>query len=450
MIASLSKKLNHGHERSVKARKNIIESVLTKGGSIIINFALVPATINYVSPAEYGVWLTLSSIIAWFSFFDIGFGHGLRNKFAEAVANGDKKLAQAYVSTTYFILTMTVVVLWILFFTINIFLDWSKILNTSSNLSEELSRVALTVFSFFCVQFVFQLIGTILTANQQAAKSSLFLFISNLCSLIAIIILSKVSKEGSLMMLATITGTFQVIILFGASIWFFSKKLKEYAPKYSLIDISHAKHLMGLGMKFFVIQIAAVLMFQTTNIVITQLLGAEKVTVYNIAFKYFSASTMLLGIITTPYWSAFTEAHTKKDFEWMRKIINQLTKVWYVVVIIIVAMLLLSNTIFKLWIGDKITIPFALSVLMACTMICNTRYSMFIILINGTGKIKLQLLLNVILSVMFIPLSISLGRVYGLNGIMSANLIVSVIYALVAPIQGKKIINQSATGIWNK
>ena len=36
--------------------------------------------------------LTLSSIIGWFAFFDIGFGNGLRNKFAEAIAKGDHQL----------------------------------------------------------------------------------------------------------------------------------------------------------------------------------------------------------------------------------------------------------------------------------------------------------------------------------------------------------------------
>jgi hypothetical protein len=39
-------------------------------------------TINYVNPTQYGIWITLSSIISWFSFFDIGFGYGLSSRFA--------------------------------------------------------------------------------------------------------------------------------------------------------------------------------------------------------------------------------------------------------------------------------------------------------------------------------------------------------------------------------
>src|SRR6266542_424892 len=93
--------LSENHERSIQVKKNILTSFLAKGGTIAINLFLVRITIDYVSPLQYGVWLTLSSIIAWFSFFDIGFGNGLKNKLTEAIAKNDYLLARQYVSSTY-------------------------------------------------------------------------------------------------------------------------------------------------------------------------------------------------------------------------------------------------------------------------------------------------------------------------------------------------------------
>ena len=95
-----------GHERSIKAKKNILASFLIKGCSIGISLLLVPLTINYVNSSRYGIWLTLSSIVAWLSFFDIGLSQGLRNKFAEARAKNDDSIAQVYVSTTYALLAL--------------------------------------------------------------------------------------------------------------------------------------------------------------------------------------------------------------------------------------------------------------------------------------------------------------------------------------------------------
>jgi O-antigen/teichoic acid export membrane protein len=96
--------VSEGHERSVRAKKNIVSSLLIKGISIALSFVTLPITLNYVDTSTYGVWLTLSSIVGWFTFFDIGLTQGLRNRFAEAKAKGDESLAQIYVSTTYAIL----------------------------------------------------------------------------------------------------------------------------------------------------------------------------------------------------------------------------------------------------------------------------------------------------------------------------------------------------------
>jgi len=75
-----------GHERSVNIRKNVLFSVLLKGASIPVTLLLVPMTINYINPVQFGIWLTISSVIGWMNFFDIGMGLGLRNKLAHSLA----------------------------------------------------------------------------------------------------------------------------------------------------------------------------------------------------------------------------------------------------------------------------------------------------------------------------------------------------------------------------
>jgi len=76
LVLSVKNFFSKGHERTVLAKKNIIASLLVKGGSILVGLALVPLTIHYVNATQYGIWLTLSSLIGWFSFFDVGLGNG--------------------------------------------------------------------------------------------------------------------------------------------------------------------------------------------------------------------------------------------------------------------------------------------------------------------------------------------------------------------------------------
>ena len=48
-----------GHERSVRAKKNIMSSLLIKGISIAISFVSLPITLNYVDSSTYGIWLNV-------------------------------------------------------------------------------------------------------------------------------------------------------------------------------------------------------------------------------------------------------------------------------------------------------------------------------------------------------------------------------------------------------
>jgi O-antigen/teichoic acid export membrane protein len=438
-----------GNQRSINAKKNIVFIAILKGLSIAISLFLVPITIHYVNPTRYGIWLTLSSIVGWFNFFDIGLGNGLRNKFAEAVASGKTELARTYVSTTYAILIIIIAIILFLFFCINPFLDWTKILNTPVGMSGELRSLALIVFTFFCLEFVMQLMTTIITANQQPAKASVFGFLGNLFSLAIIFILTK-TTSGNLIYLGTVFSVTPVLVLVSSSIWFYTHSYKQYAPSVKFVKFHYARDLMSLGIKFFVIQMAAVIFYQTSNIIIAHLFGPTEVTPYNIAYKYFGVITMSLSIIMLPLWSAYTEAWVKKDISWIKNTINKLILIWGLIVIGVTIMLLCSTFIYRMWVGKEIKVSISISVVMAAYVIVNGWCGIFSQFLNGVGKIKLQLYISTIGAILNIPLAIFLGKYFGIYGVLLSTVILSTISAISSPIQYKKLINNTASGIWNK
>jgi O-antigen/teichoic acid export membrane protein len=441
--------LFEGHERSLKAKRNIIWSFFIRGFSIMISLLLVPMTINYINPTRYGIWLTLSSIIGWFSFFDIGFGNGLRNKFAESMAKGDKTLARTYVSTTYAILSIIIGVVLVLFLCINPFLNWDRILNTPRDMSSELGILALVVFVFFCIQFVLQLINTILTADQKPAKASFFNLLGSIFSLIVIFILTK-TTSGSLLYLGIALSFAPVLVVAGSSVWFYKRDYKDFAPSFKFVKFSYAKNLMSLGVKFFFIQIAAIVLYQTSNIIIAQLFGPSEVTPYNIAYKYFGIVTMVFSIIIIPFWSAFTEAYAKNDLPWIKNIIKKLFGLWGFIIIGTGIMLIFANIFYRLWIGTTIKIPFLLSVFMAIYIIINSLNSIYSQFLNGVGKIKLQLYFSIINSIINIPLAILLAKKFGIIGVIASTSILGLLVAGVSFIQYNKIINNKDNGVWSK
>jgi O-antigen/teichoic acid export membrane protein len=449
LFSSIFETIFKGHERSIKAKKNILYSFFIKGISIAISLVLVPLTIHYVNPTRYGIWLTLSSIISWFGFFDIGFGNGLRNKFAEAVAKGEHDLARIYVSTTYGVLCIIIGIILFIFFIANHFLNWTKILNTPADMAGELSTLALIVFVFFCLQFVLQLITTVMTANQEPAKASFFNVLGSMFSLLVIFILTRTTK-GNLVYLGTALSFTPVLVLTASSIWFYNRDYRMYAPSLKLIKFKYARNLLTLGIKFFVIQIASVVIYQTSNIIIAQLFGPAQVTPYNIAYKYFSIIPMGFGIIMVPFWSAFTDAWTKKDISWIQNTVKRLVTIWAVVSIGGVIMLIFSNFIYRIWVGKEVQVSFSISVVMALYVIVNAWCGIFSYFLNGVGKIKLQLYAASVGAIVNIPLGIFLGRNLGIYGVILSTTILGLASAIWSPIQYWKLINNKAKGIWNR
>lgn len=439
-----------GHERTVKAKKNIVASVFIKGLSMIVGFLIIRITYDYLDQTVYGIWLTLTSFLAWFSFFEIGLGSGLRNKLAEALAVKDYDLGKAYVSTTYAILTIIVSVLALVFFIGNTYIDWTIVLNTEKELAEDLSYLALIVFGFFFLRFVFQLISVVLSADQRPAIANAFGPIGNFIVLILIYILT-LTTEGSLIYLGWVLSALPFLVLFIATIYFFKNDYKHIAPSIKFVKFKYAKDLLSLGVKFFAIQIAGLIIYQSSAIIIAQYFGPAEVTVYNTAYKYFSILTMGFTIIVTPFWSAYTEAWVKQEIQWIKNIVSKLLKIWILASLGGIVMLFFANEFYAI-ITPGLEVPFNLSLALLIYFVTYTFGGIFNMFINGVGKIKLQLILSGVSAVVFIGVSILLIEVFnlGIVSLVIASIIANIEGFLIAPIQYNKIINKRAYGIWNK
>ncbi|MDK2788039.1 MAG: hypothetical protein PWP07_1264 [Epulopiscium sp.] len=436
-------KYKNSHERTRLLVKNVISGFFIKGGSIICSFLLVPLTIDFVDVKTYGIWLTLSSIIGWASFFDVGLGHGLRNRFAKAIALNEQEKAKHYVSSAYFVLFAIILVLAVIFTIANPYINWSTVLAAPLDMKQSLTIVAAIVVYSFLLQLLLKLITSLLLAKQWSAKASLVSLIGNTLSL-SIIYLATKTTNGSLLVLALIFSTIPTLVLLFYNIYYFNTSFKFYKPSFFYVRLGDIKALFGLGALFFLIQIAAIIQFQTGNILIAHWFGNNEVAVYNVTYKYFSVITMGFSLIVAPYWSAFTDAYTKNDFNWIKSIVSKTIKIWFIFALVGIFMLLFSPFIYKIWIGNRLAIPFSLSLTMLIYTLLLSYGSIFVMFINGIGKIKLQTYTSLVSPLAFLGLAYLFTHTLhiGIAGIVLATILANFYGPILAPLQFKKIIKQ--------
>lgn len=439
-----------GDKRSLLLKKNIVLSFLFRMFSMLVSLLLVPISINFLSAETYGLWLTISSIISWMVFFDFGFAHGFRNSFAKAVANEDYVLAKKYVSTAYFAISCIFLVLMALTSFINYHINWSEVLNLPVELNEELNRVFQIMIIFFCLKNITDVFLTMMTAYQQPAVSVGITALGDMCVLIAVCTIAYCS-ELNLSILAFVMYFVPCSVTLLTSIVIFNKKdYKKFTPSIKFIEISLIKDIVGIGTQFFIIMMSMLFIFQFTNIIITRELGAEFVTIYNVTYKIFSVMIIAITIFLNPVWSAFTDAYTKKDYDWMKKCMKRIEKMGMLTIPVIVVLLLLSEFIFDIWLGDKVETDFRLTVCMAIYAICQIISQIYMYPLNGMGKVRIQLIVYLFFAVVAIPGIIYFTRLWGIVGTMIVPTLTFFVQSIVNKVQVMKIINKRATGMWNK
>ena len=425
-----------GNQLTITVKKNIIGSLFLKGLSVLISLLYVPITLNYLNPTRYGIWMTLTSIIAWMSIFDIGIGNGLRNKLAESIALGKHSEGRKYVSTAYVTLSTIVFIILSVFLIINHWIDWSIVLNTEDLYREELSTLVIIVVFLFGLKYVLNIISTILTADQRSAYSSVFEVIGNLTGLILIYILTIVKYDSIITFGIGIMLT-PVIVYSIATYYFFKTKYSFLRPSIKLFDRSYIKSIMNLGILFFIIQISSLIIFQTSNILISHFFSPAEVTPYNIVFKYFSIPTMIWGIIMMPMWSAFTKSISINDMGWVKRTLKKLNLAFALTIPFIALMVYLAPIIIPFWTNGIVNVKFSYIVIFAVysiLFIWNTIYAVFL---NGASKIKIQAIFSISSAIIHIPLSFIIIKLFniGSEGIIISMAICLIPFAVAGPWQ---------------
>lgn len=447
----ITKVMNNADPRSAKMYKNTVAMIGVKGFSMIISLISAPIMLHHVDRADYGVLLTLTSIVSWIGLMDIGLGNGLRNRLPEYLAHNDIHSAKIIVSSCYATLAIYVGVLIFLFLLFSPFVNWLNVLNSPTSDAREIRDLANIVFVAFGLQFLLGLINSILFAYQIPAFQSVFTFMGQLLSLFALVLQVYVFDVTSVFQIGAINCLMTPLVLCVGSIWLFRTKLKDIAPTLEYVKFNSVGSILSLGLKFFVLQMITIVLFQANSIIIAKVVSPEAVVEYNLGFKYISLLTMVFNIAITPIWSATTDAYVKKDFIWIKKTLNRSRKICFITIVLGLVLLLASKTVYRLWLGGgTIDISYYTTGLILLYISFEMLYKVYGTIINGTGKVFAQMIITGIIALLYVPLAVFLGKFFGLSGVLISNVIIFVLNYAWSRTQCLKILNETAYGFWDK
>ena len=449
-IESILSFFSKGSKRSKLIKKNIIASFLIKGWSAMVQFLLVPLTLACLGEYENGVWLTISSVLLWINNLDIGLGNGLRNKLAVYMARGDNDKAREMVSSTFIMLCIIITPVLIILLLFEVYSDNYRLFNVDIGLIGNLDIVLYVATILVCATFIFKFIGNFYMGLQLPSVNNFIGSIGSTLALLGTFIIYLFGNR-SLLLVASVNLSAPLLVYLLAFPITFMGKYKFLSPSFKYIKKTSIREIFSIGFKFFALQIPAVLLFFTSNILISKLFNPAMVTPYQIAYRYFVMTMTLFSIICVPYWTATTDAYEKRDFEWIRNANRTLNRFVLLLFFIIVCMILLSRPVYSVWIGDNSDVPFSMTVIAGLyqfLLIYSMRYSY---VLNGIGALRLQLIFTILAAAIYIPLATLVCHLtHDINYLLLVMCVVHVPGLVVNIIQYHKIMNGTAKGIWIK
>lgn len=436
--------------RSSLLQKNIMASFLAKGWSAIIVFLMVPVTLNCLGDYKNGVWLTISSVMLWIDNLDIGLGNGMRNKLAVYLAHGEEKRARSLVSSTFAMLTYIIIPTLLVLLALIMTCDTYQLLNVEPDKVVNLDQILMVTVTLVCTTFIFKLIGNFYMGLQLPAVSNMLIAMGQTLALIGTYIVYK-SGSHSLLHIAlvnTVCPLLVYLIAFPCTFWY---KFPHLKPSFRLVNLQEAIEVINMGILFFIIQISGVVLLMTSNILISKLFSPAMVTPYQIAYRYFSIMLVAFTVICMPFWNATTDAYERGDLQWIHQATKKLRLMTISIMIGLTIMILISDFVYAIWIGNDCNIDFRMSIAVAVyifILIYSMRYSYFI---NGIGKLRLQLLFSTTAAILFIPLAYIVVKLTNdVIWFIAVMCLVNIPGLIVNRLQFNKLINGQAKGIWNQ
>ena len=406
--------------------KNAKYSLIIKIIDYFLAFIKGPLLLACLGNTKYGIYASTLSIISWMYYFDFGIGSGMRNKVTECVTNKDMEAAQSNISTAYVLVSLISAVLVSLVLVFIKFVDSEVLLNAYIP-DEDLNLIIAIAFVLAGLNFIFSLSSNILYAIQEVALVNALGILANVITLIMLLIF-RGRGIHLILCIVVVDGVSQLIKNLVALYYIQSKDRKLTFDK-RYVDFSYSEGILGFGIQIFIMQLSALVLNSTDNILIMKFFAPSEVTPYSFSYKYFSIINAFFVAATGPLWTAYTTAYTQKNVTYIKKTLKRALMFYSLVLVGILFALFIFKPFMKFYLQQELYYQPGLPELMAlyfAILIFSHNFSAFV---HGISKVKYTTIACLISTVVNIPLSIifAVNCLMRINGILLGSIVCLII-----------------------
>ena len=164
---------------------------------VAVTLVTIPLLLSHLGLERFGLWLTLTSIIAMLGPLDLGIGNGLTTLISTADGRDDRNEIRALVSTGIAISVGVAVLLCVLIAIVYTIIPWAALTNVGSPIAAAESGPAAAALAIcFALGIPLGLVSRIHQGFQEGYIASAWFIVGNVLGL-ALLILALLSDAGA-------------------------------------------------------------------------------------------------------------------------------------------------------------------------------------------------------------------------------------------------------------
>lgn len=394
--------------------QNAVATGLARVVGALVGLLMVPLTLGYLGAERYGLWMALSSLVAFLQITDGGIGNALIGVVARNQAQAQGRGLLQITTSALSMLSLVGLAITACFFLLEPLIDWQRFLNYSDAVSQVEVHSAIRIFIFmFAVGLPLSVPQQIRLGLLQGARNGRYLAAGQVANLgfVATAIFFKAGLPW--LVFASMLGTMLAgAANLGAVLIGFLRHGNAWRPSRETMWL-----LLGKGGLFFVLQVCALVSYNADNLIVSNVVGAKSVSQYSIAMKIFSTPSILFSLLLSGMWPAYADAEARGDRAWAASFFWKTTRRMFVAGLLISTVLLCIA-------------PWAFSILTKGQIKpeANLLLGMFLwgmylalggavaTLLNGLHVVYFQVVIAVICTILNIVASIWLAKLVGVPG----------------------------------
>ncbi|MCM8816241.1 MAG: MATE family efflux transporter [Candidatus Omnitrophica bacterium] len=330
---------------------------LTNVVATIIGIFSAPIGLHYFGIEKYGALAVISTILTYLSTSQIGIPTAVNVLASKAI----DKLEQLRVIIKAFILSLGIVLIVLAgFFIYTRTSGWLNIIGkVPSSIYQEVARATFVSAILFLLNLPLSIFVSGFIASQKVYIERFYNMMAS--SVIPFIgLLLTVWLKGNLVFYAWVKGIMAVSVslISIVHLLFFTKENRQYIRPFERLlqpstDDEFSIHSIIISsLRFFIVGLAATVVWHTDNLIISHFFGVKDVTPYAITFKLITSTFFIFSVLTYPVLPMVAKAYSAGEFDWIRQTYDRLILILPLFGgFIWIASIAFAQDIINIWVG---------------------------------------------------------------------------------------------------